>query len=99
MTFHHDELLPFGVVPMLAFGDAGLADIDAHLATVEGVDQLGKRATVIYVHLQRESHFLLREIREIRGVQLLGEAVTRDFWYHQGLRLSSETLKQIYYFT
>lgn len=33
-----DEKLPFGVVPVLTFGDAGLGDIDAHLAGVEGVN-------------------------------------------------------------
>ena len=30
----HDEELPLGVVPMLAFGDARLGNVDAHLATV-----------------------------------------------------------------
>ena len=30
----HNEELPFGVVPVLAFGDARLRDVDAHLATV-----------------------------------------------------------------
>ncbi len=30
VTADHDEELPLGVVPVLAFGDAGLADVDAH---------------------------------------------------------------------
>ena len=30
----HDEKLPLGVVPVLSLGDARLADVDAHLATV-----------------------------------------------------------------
>ena len=42
VTADHDEELPLGVVPVLAFGDAGLADVDAHLATVQGVNQLGE---------------------------------------------------------
>lgn len=62
VTAHHNEELPLGVVPVLAFGDAGLADVDAHLATVQGVNQFSEATTVIHVHLQRESDFLLREI-------------------------------------
>ena len=34
----YDELFPLGVVPVLAFGDAGFGDVDRHLAGAEGVD-------------------------------------------------------------
>ena len=38
----HDEELPLGVVPVLSLSDAWLADVDTHLATVQGVNQLGE---------------------------------------------------------
>ena len=38
VTFHDNELLELGVVPVLALGDAGLGDVDADLAAVEGMD-------------------------------------------------------------
>ena len=50
MAFHHNELLELGVVPVLALGDAGFGDIDAHLSCIEGVHQFGKTPAVIYVH-------------------------------------------------
>ena len=39
---HYDEELPFGVVPVLAFGDAWFADVDADLSAVQGVDKFGE---------------------------------------------------------
>ena len=44
---NNDELLPFGVVPVLTFGDTRFADIDAYLSAVERVDQLGEGAAII----------------------------------------------------
>lgn len=35
----YDEELPFGVVPVLSFGDAWFAYIDTHLSAVQGVDK------------------------------------------------------------
>ena len=87
---HYDEELPFGVMPMLTFGNARFANVDGDLTAVQRMDQLGKRATVVHVHLQREGHFLFREIREIRGVKLLGEAVGRNLGNHQVLGLGGE---------
>lgn len=40
VTADHNEELPFGIVPMLSFGDARLGDVDGDLAAVQGVDQL-----------------------------------------------------------
>ena len=60
-----DELLPFAVVPMVALGDAGPADVDGHLPAVEGVDQFGEGAPVVAVHLKGVSELLLRGIGEI----------------------------------
>ena len=41
MSAHHDKLFPLGVMPVLALGDARLADVDAHLAAVQRVYQFG----------------------------------------------------------
>ena len=35
---YYDEEFPFGVVPVLAFGDARFADVYAYLSTVQGVN-------------------------------------------------------------
>ena len=95
----HDEELPLGVVPVLTLGDARLADVDAHLTTIQGMDQLSEGAPVVHVHLQREGHFLLGQIREIGAVKLLGETAVGDLWDGQGLGLLSETVEQVYDFT
>ena len=68
MTSHHDELLELGVVPVLAFGDARLADVDGDLTGIQGMHQLGEAATGIHIHLQWEGRLLIRQIREVRGV-------------------------------
>ena len=52
MTCHHNEQLPLGVVPVLAFGNTGTADVDRHLTAIGGVHQFRERATVVHVHLQ-----------------------------------------------
>lgn len=62
VTTDHDEELPLGVVPVLALGDAWLADVDAHLATIQGMYQLGEGTSLVDVHLQWEGDFLLGEI-------------------------------------
>ena len=38
MTTNHDEKFPFGIMPMLTFGDARLADVDAYLTAIQSVD-------------------------------------------------------------
>ena len=78
MTRHHDKELPLGVVPMLTLGDARLADVDAHLAAIQRMHQLGERASLVHIHLQREGDLLLGKIREIRGVKFLGETAVGD---------------------
>jgi len=98
VALHHNELLELGVVPVLALGDAGLGDVDAHLAGIEGVDQLGKGAAVVHIHLEGEGHFLLGQVAEVGAVELLGKATLRDFGNKQGLRLSSKLLQQFNYF-
>ena len=37
MTSHDDELLPLAVMPVLAFCNAGLADVNGYLSAVNGV--------------------------------------------------------------
>ena len=95
---HNDEELPLGVVPVLAFGDAGTADIDTYLAGVEGVDQLGKGAAVVNIHPEGEGDFLLGQVAEVGAVEFLGKGAGGDFGNKQGLRLSSKLLQQFHYF-
>lgn len=45
VTRNNDKLFPLGVMPMLTFSDTGLRDVDAYLATVEGMNQLCERST------------------------------------------------------
>ena len=90
-----DEELPLGVVPVLAFGDAGTGDVDGDLAAIEGVDHLGEGATVIDIHLEREGYFLLGQVAEVGAVELLSKGALRDFRNHQGLRLFCKLFQQI----
>ena len=90
VTTDHDEELPLGVVPVLSLGNARLADVDAHLTTIQGMNQLGEGSSGVDVHLQREGDFLFREIREIGAVKLLGETAVGNLWNGQGLGLLCE---------
>ena len=71
MTGNDDEELPLGVVPMLAFGDAGLGNVHTELSVLCGFKKLGKTATVITIHFQIKRNFLLWQIEQIHAVQLL----------------------------
>ena len=57
------------------------------------MNQLGERASVVNVHLQRKGDFLFRKIREIRGVKFLGETAVGDLGDGQGLGLLRELLQ------
>ena len=92
VTGDHDKELPLGIVPMLPLGDARFADVDGDLTTVEGMHQLGEGASGVHIHLQRESHFLFGEIREIRGVKLLSETAVGNLWNGQRLGLFGKTV-------
>ena len=70
VTRHHDEQLPLGVVPVLALGNAGAADVDGHLAAVGGVDELGKGAPVVRVHFQGVLELIRGQIGQVQGIQL-----------------------------
>lgn len=65
MAMNHDKLLPFGVMPVLAFGNARLTDIDGNLTTVRRMYQLSKTSSVIAVHFHRIFELLCREISQI----------------------------------
>ena len=95
MAAYYYEEFPFGVVPVLPFGYAWLADVDAHLTTIKGVDEFGEGTSVIYVHLQREGDLLLREIAEVGAVEFLGEGVLRNFRDHEGLWLVCEAVDEV----
>ena len=99
MAGDHDELLPLGVVPVLALGDAGLGDVDAHLAAVQRVDQFRERAALVDVHLQVEYGLVFWQVRQERAVQTLGERISRDFGNQQRLGLVGKFMEQVHYFT
>ena len=80
----HNEELPLGVVPVLALGDAGTADVDGHLAAIEGVHQLGEGAAGVYIHLEREGYLLLGQVAEVGAVEFLGKGALRDFRDQEG---------------
>lgn len=97
VAFDYDELFPFGVVPMLAFGDAGFGDIDADLSAFGGVEQFSEAASCVLVHLEVEDGFVCGEVAEVCAVELFGEAVCRNFRNHQGLRHLLELVQQVNY--
>ena len=95
VAVHHDELLPLAVVPVLALGDAGLADIDAHLTAVSGMHQLCEAASVVAVHLHRVLELVRRQIAQIQAEQLLGKAAFRHLRHEQRRGLLLELLQQV----
>ena len=46
----HDEQLPLGVVPVLAFRDSRPGNVDAELSAVRGLENLSERAALVNVH-------------------------------------------------
>ena len=95
VAFYDYELLPLAVVPVLAFGDSGPGDVDAHLSAGGGVDELGERAAVVDVHLQVEDGLIFGQIAEIGGKEALGERVGGDFRYHQSGRQGGEPVQEV----
>ena len=84
MAADNDEELPLGVVPMLALGDTRAGDVDTELAAVGRAQQFGEGAALVDVHLQRESHFFLRQITQVSGVKFFLDAAGGDLRYHEG---------------
>ena len=97
VTFHHYELLELGVMPMLALGDSWFRDINAHLSCIQCMNQLSKRASFIYVHFERESGLLVRQVAEVSAVEFLGKTVGRYLRYHQGFGLVGKGFEQFHY--
>ena len=95
VALDHYELLELGVVPVLALGDAGLADVDAHLAGIEGMDKLSEGTAGVDVHPKREGRLLIGQIAQICTEQLLGEGICRNFRNHQCFGLLCEGFEQI----
>ena len=77
MTMYHNELRPLAIMPVLTLGDAGLGDVNAHLSTVSGVNQLCEAATIVALHLHRTLEGLLRQIGQIQRKQFLGKGTLR----------------------
>ena len=96
---HDDEELPLCVVPVFAFGDTGLGDVDAHLPYVGTFDQLGEGAAGVDVHLQREGDLLLGQVAEVGAVEGFGEGTFGNFGDDERTGLGLELLEQLYNLT
>ncbi len=99
MAADHDELLPLAVVPVFAFGDAGLGNVDTHLPTIESMNQLSERAACIAVHLQVENRILFREVAEIGAIEPLGKRGRRHLRNQEGPRHIVELMQEVNYRT
>ena len=93
---HHDKEFPLGVVPVFALGDSRLGHVHAELAAVHRLQEFGKAAASIHVHLEREAHLFLGQVAQVSRIELFREAVVRDFGHHQRLRLVVELVQQIH---
>ena len=78
VTRDYCEVLELAMVPVLALGDSGLGDVDADLTMSEDVEELGEDASCIDIHLVVVYRFLLWEVREIGGHQLVFQATLRE---------------------
>ena len=95
MTGNDNELLPLGVMPMFALGDAWFADVDRDLTALEGVNEFGEGASVVHIHLEVEDGLLLWEIREEGAVESLCERVGRNLWDHESLWHLDKLMKEV----
>ena len=87
LTANYDEEFPLGVVPVLALSDARLGDVDADLSAVKGVDELGKGASRVNIHLQGEGYFFLGQVTQVGAVELLGKGAFWNLRYQESLWL------------
>ena len=92
---HHNEEFPLGVVPVLALGDSRLGNVHAELAAVRRLQEFGKAAAGVHVHLEREAHLFLGQVTQVGGIELLREAVIRNFGHHERVGLVVEDLQQV----
>ena len=65
VTGNDDELFPFGVMPVLSFGDTRFGDIDRNLTTIQGMYQFGEATPVVYIHIQVEDGLFFGQIAQI----------------------------------
>ena len=75
LPLHHRELLVLRVVPVVSLGDGRVRDVHRELATFGSAYDLGERATLIRVHLQRVAEAILGEEGEVGRVERLLEGV------------------------
>ena len=99
VTAHYYKELPFGVVPVLSLRDAWLADIDADLAAIQGMDKFCKGTAIVDIHLQRKGNLFLWKITQISTVEFLCKGVLWNLRNHQGLWLVGKTVDQVNDFT
>ena len=74
---HYHEFLVLRMVPVLPLGDARFGDVHRELPPVGRAENLRETPTSVRVHLQIVSEPILREVRQIGRIELLGKAVRR----------------------
>ena len=57
MPTDYNKLFPFGIVPVFTLGYTWFLDINAYLATIQGMYKFCETATLIYIHFQVEDRF------------------------------------------
>ena len=65
LSRHYDKELPLAVVPVLALGNTGQRDIYTELTVVCRFQKLGKAATGICVHFERECRLFPGEVGKV----------------------------------
>ena len=77
VTFHHNELLPFRIMPMLSFSNARFTDVYAYLSRTYSMDQLSKTSSFINIHFQREGNLFFWKIAQVSAIQFFGKTTRR----------------------
>ena len=96
VTRHNNEKFPFGIVPMLTFGDTGLGNVHAELPALFGFEQFRETAPCVHIHFQRKCHLFLRKVGQVHRIQLLLKASVGNFRHHQSLGLIVETMQPLH---
>mgnify|MGYP006924771117 CR=1 FL=1 len=95
MTGNDDEDFPLAVVPVLAFGDTGAADIDRYLPAVVGMHQLGEEASLVHIHLEISLEFPFRQICQVKREECLLKGTRFHGRHQECLWLFFEHLQKI----
>ena len=82
---------------MLAFRNSRFGNVDAELAAARGLEDFCERAAPVDVHPQWEYGFLLGQVAQVCGVELLGERAGGNLRHHECVRLVVERAQQPHY--